>query len=163
MIHYCCVCLFVCVCVCSIAQKRCSIGYSAQPLLLPHLSEGYGQHRHLSSSQSLLWQPRGSQRQNALLASSKRLLPEIGFEERGGSSHLSYSSMMHYKRANGLVESKELLSGARPRQGRVPRPARTLACLQSPIPPPPLPTGMGLPPQLMKYITEVWRKHVNDL
>ena len=145
---------------------RKEVSDPTKSLILPHLPDTHSmQYRNWSSSQSLLW-PRASQRQRALRASfAKRPVTDSILDEKGGGSNTLYSLARQCNGVNGLVEPKGLLSTAGSRRGRFPRSAHTLTHLQ---PPPPLlhptpPAGMGLSPQLMKYISDAWKKHVQDL
>ena len=143
---------------------RKDVADSTKSLILPHLPDSHSlQYKNWSSSRSLLW-PRGSQRQRALLASlGKRPATDNSVEERGGGSNSLYSLAMQHSRANGLAEPKKLLSTTGSRRGMFPRSAHTLVHLQPPVRHPTAPTGIGLSPQLMKYFSDVWKKHLQDL
>ena len=128
--------------------------------------------------QSQLWAPPNSRRHSypsahsTLFSDSKQLqLPEI--------SALS-SSTSHYKSIKGLVESQRRRPVAIPSSSHQPlaslKPvSRKLPKMPHPPPPPPprprfplskhpppLPSGIGLPPHLLRYITEIWQKQLGS-
>ena len=126
--------------------------------------------------QSQLWAPPNSRRHSypsahsTSFSDSKQLqLPEILARS---------SSTSHYNSIKGLVESRRQRPVAIPSSSH-----QSLASLK-PVPrklpkmphppppprprfplskhPPPLPSGMGLPPHLLRYITEIWQKQLGS-
>ena len=65
----------------------------------------------------------------------------------------SPSSLKHYRQVKGLVESHRRLPTTHSR----PFPQMHV----NGRPPPPIPAG--LPPQLSRYISEIWQKHIGEL
>ena len=140
---------------------------------MPAASSQYLHKPTSSAPPQHLWAPpvdsrrRSHSSSTVLSTNSQQLLPAIS-----GVGN----SLLHYKKIKGLVESQRHIPNAqlpsssfasfKPTSRKLPK----LPTLPSPIPPPhsrtpttgnpPLPSGMGLPPHLLRYITEIWQKQL---
>ena len=128
---------------------------STLPSLFSSLPSSNKDHTHLPT---LIWKPTDSQQQIPFQPPQFKL-PNFneGYRTHRERRHIdvaaeSPSSLKHYRQVKGLVESHRRLSTHS-------RPFPQMHVIGRP--PPPIPAG--LPPQLSRYISEIWQKHIGGL